>query len=1107
MSVGGSILTTEGLNTFVETGASIVPKYFKFSADTVTLDAALTDSDFSSWLQMDITLYQTINDNTIEFVCDVLPDAAIDFTNTCGLYLEDGTLFMVATPPNAFPAGLRQTFRIQLSYENAAGMMDFQYIDLDNTNIHFQDIESTIQLLDDSTTARMDAIEDLHETDSVESKARLLALENVDTNVDTRIDDLESQYGINKTATDLSISTINGQLAQEIQSTDGEQVIQDNRITVNEVSIGAVEAKSTLDRTELEAMINDVVTNTDTSALQALIQDNTDDIEANDLALSTLVQDNTTLIGTTRTDLLTVIGTNAGISDNADTALGVRIDNLDQSTTLSINGLESDITNIDALIVQNKSDLEAGIQDNTDAIAALGNTDTSAIQDQLDLLEDTVSSNNNIITSALSASDDASDIWNNTQDDAIALNTTFRTDDFQLSQDTQDQALVDTVDAQALVNTSDDNRLDAVEGQLAGVPTAAELSSLIDSVDEVIQLVDDIETGVVPVEKANTWTTARTLTLAGDATGSVSIDGSQNVTLTTNIQNDSHTHAFGNITSKPSTVFGYGITDAVQEGDTVALTGDVTGTAAFDANGNISMVTTVGNDSHLHAFSAITSKPTTIAGYGITDGVQEGDTVTLNGDVTGTANFDANGDISLTTTVGNNSHTHTFSNITSRPSTIAGYGITDAILISDIQDVLTSIDTNKPLSANQGKILKGYIDNLNTLVASDDTTLDTIQEIVDFISLNKDTLDALSISSISGLQTALNTKLAILDFTFANLGGKPSTIAGYGITDGVQEGDTVTLTGEVTGTANFDTNGNISLATTVQVEALPAGGTTGQLLTNTTPGVGTWQDAPISYVHPSYNGNDINLDSTALTGATVISDLDFHVTTDTEGHVSSAGGTLVTRTLTAADLGASVDTHTHSSSPADFTVGAILKTDFMETKTGNPLSINAGESRGKVPSQTAENIYLNAEGGLSVNTPDRLHTNWEAGYTVDTTIIRGDAIFINGNEVMHDGNYTAYVHPTYVGDDFSIDTGALTGAVVISDIDINVTTDTLGHITDTNATVATRTITAANVGAVPSTGGTFTSDVNFDTGINLGPNQEATIEYNAVDNSIDFIIN
>jgi hypothetical protein len=59
---------------------------------------------------------------------------------------------------------------------------------------------------------------------------------------------------------------------------------------------------------------------------------------------------------------------------------------------------------------------------------------------------------------------------------------------------------------------------------------------------------------------------------------------------------------------------------------------------------------------------------------------------------------------------------------------------------------------------------------------------------------------------------------------------------------------------------------------------------------------------------------------------------------------------------------------------------------------------------------------------------------------------------------------TAYVHPTHPGDDLSIDTNPMTGPTIISDLDVNVTTDTLGHVTDANATVATRTLTLGDLG-------------------------------------------
>ena len=41
---------------------------------------------------------------------------------------------------------------------------------------------------------------------------------------------------------------------------------------------------------------------------------------------------------------------------------------------------------------------------------------------------------------------------------------------------------------------------------------------------------------------ADKWTTARTISLSGDLNGSVSLDGSSNVTLSAQVVNDSHTH-------------------------------------------------------------------------------------------------------------------------------------------------------------------------------------------------------------------------------------------------------------------------------------------------------------------------------------------------------------------------------------------------------------------------------------------------------------------------------------------------------------------------------------------------------------------------------------
>tara|TARA_E500000318_G_C3566238_1_gene215781 strand:+ start:596 stop:3046 length:2451 start_codon:yes stop_codon:yes gene_type:complete len=78
---------------------------------------------------------------------------------------------------------------------------------------------------------------------------------------------------------------------------------------------------------------------------------------------------------------------------------------------------------------------------------------------------------------------------------------------------------------------------------------------------------------------------------------------------------------------------------------------------------------------------------------------------------------------------------------------------------ADIVDNLTTQDAGVPLSANQGKVLKDAVDAINTLLTSDETDLDTIQEIVDYIEANRDTLENLGISNIAGLQTALDSKV------------------------------------------------------------------------------------------------------------------------------------------------------------------------------------------------------------------------------------------------------------------------------------------------------------------------------------------------------------
>jgi hypothetical protein len=107
--------------------------------------------------------------------------------------------------------------------------------------------------------------------------------------------------------------------------------------------------------------------------------------------------------------------------------------------------------------------------------------------------------------------------------------------------------------------------------------------------------------------------------------------GAGSVAATSNI--------WSNITSTPTTIAGYGITDA------------------FDgAYGSLSGAPTT------YGWSTITGRPTTIAGYGITDAFDG-----AYGSLSGTPS-----------TFTPSAHNQAWSTITSTPTTISGYGITDA---------------------------------------------------------------------------------------------------------------------------------------------------------------------------------------------------------------------------------------------------------------------------------------------------------------------------------------------------------------------------------------------------------------------------------------------
>lgn len=99
----------------------------------------------------------------------------------------------------------------------------------------------------------------------------------------------------------------------------------------------------------------------------------------------------------------------------------------------------------------------------------------------------------------------------------------------------------------------------------------------------------------------------------------------------------------------------------------VALSGLVrsvkVGSKTFSPKDSLITLDDYALSTHTHTFASLTNKPTTIAGYGITDVYTKTETDKKYQPVGNYASAE---------------HTHTFASLTSKPTTLSGYGITDA---------------------------------------------------------------------------------------------------------------------------------------------------------------------------------------------------------------------------------------------------------------------------------------------------------------------------------------------------------------------------------------------------------------------------------------------
>lgn len=244
--------------------------------------------------------------------------------------------------------------------------------------------------------------------------------------------------------------------------------------------------------------------------------------------------------------------------------------------------------------------------------------------------------------------------------------------------------------------------------------------------------------------------------------------------------------------------------------------GSATETPTFtvDAQGRL---TAAGSATVTPAWASVTGKPTTLAGYGITDAALAARTITAGTGLTGGGNLTANRTIALAnTTVTAGSYgsattatsftvdaqgrltaassvtvTPAWADVTGKPTTLEGYGITDAALAARTITAGTGLTGGGDLTANRTIALA------NTAVAAGSYGSAT--------AMSTFTVDTQGRLTAAGSVTVTPA--------WASVTGKPTTLAGYGITDAALAARNIVAGNGLTGGGNLTADRTLTMGT------------------------------------------------------------------------------------------------------------------------------------------------------------------------------------------------------------------------------------------------------------------------------------------------------
>ena len=515
--------------------------------------------------------------------------------------------------------------------------------------------------------------------------------------------------------------------------------------------------------------------------------------------------------------------------------------------------------------------------------------------------------------------------------------------------------------------------------------------------------------------------------LTGDVTGDVTGSASTAASLTTSrniggvaFNGTSDIDLPGVNTSGTQDTSGNAATaTALETARTIQLTGDVTGSASFDGSANASITAVVQNNSHAHTIANVTGLQTAL-----NDKVDDTITITAGTGLSGGGNLSANRTISIdstytgfdtryyTETEADSRFLHSSENDTYTGTLTFGNG-TSAIYGSD----------NFPLvQVNSSRAYFGSTSRSKTVLASNSNT------------------GAKSV--VSG------TEYSIFHDNYHPNADKWTTAR------------TLSLSGDASGSVSWDGSSNATLSVTVANDShthtrLVDGGSTSNLdtawqaMSTSTDGglyVGRYQNTATNKPYSGDNANWLlNIYSHAGSGGNYPygrqfaggNSEDFYTRRVNNGSFSGwrkiwHDGNDGSGSGLDADLLDGLQASQFLRSDASDTATLITVTDRIQaheirTNTGQELILNAGESASYATGQTAEFVYVNAEGGLQVNSsPDNWGSGWAGRKTTTIGDTSGNSYFPNdiyvADQIIHTGDTDTYTQ-FHAADQWRVVTG------------------------------------------------------------------------------------